>query len=152
MKINDIENIIENVKYRNGSYIKISWETDLGTAKAARIGVKVTKRVATTVRLGINYSNTAYAKQIRGEGESATTTRAPWYHHTDNKFIVEHNTNGKQYLQAFSSPNQPKVKFYMNGEECSYEQMYEMGLAIKQTPKAAMCVMTIPVENIRQLG
>ena len=148
--------ILGNTKYQNGSYIKIGYEKDLTTQKGKSWGHKIAKYTAMTVRLGINYTNTEFAKarlKMRAEGAPIKET---WYNRTDCKYVVEHKTNGKQYLQVFTSPNKSHSRYQIDGlflNKDEYEQYVAMGVAQKQTPsKGEVCVMTIPLENIKEIG
>ena len=155
MKTNEIVQILKNQKYRNGSYIKAMWIKDLTTDQGKEYGIKAEKITSCTIRLGINYSHTKFAKS-RSQIASNVPKRSPWYKHTDIQYVVEHNTNGTQYLQCFTSPNKSKSRVEINGEivtSDTYDMYVKMGLVQKQKPSSGeCCVMTIPVENIRQLG
>ena len=151
MNIQDFQQILKNMRDKHGSYIKMGWASDVSTEKAKRCGITIYKCVSTTVRLGINYSHTAYAmRAAASQGDSAP--RKPWYHHTAYKYVVEHNETGKQYVQAYCSPNKPKVTYVIDGKPCSYDTLRELGWVKKQNQASELCLMTIPIENIDELG
>lgn len=154
METNDIVQILKNSKYKNGSYIQICWVKDLTTQKGKALGIDAKKITSGTVRLGINYANTKFAKS-RAMIASDAPKRPMWYKRTDIKYIVEHNTNGNQYLQCFTSPNKMQSSIRINGNLITkedYETYVMLGYVQKQRPNEECCVMTIPVDNICQLG
>ena len=154
MKTNDIVQILKNSKYKNGSYIQICWVKDLTTEKGKALGIDAKKITSGAVRLGINYKNTKFAKS-RAMIASDAPRKPMWYKRTDIKYIVEHNTNGNQYLQCFTSPNKMKTSILINNNTITkeeYETYVKLGYTQKQRHGEECCVMTIPVSNICQLG
>lgn len=155
MNKQQINNILSEMHYQNGSYIKIAYDKDMTTVQGKKHGHSVTKMTDMTVRLGINYGNTNFAKN-RMKNEANAPVREQWYKHTDNKYIVEHKTNGKEYLQVFASPNKAKSKYDIDGIQITkneYEDYIQMGIAKKPSQNnGEICVMTIPIENIKKIG
>ena len=156
MTRNDIQQILKNMNYRNGSYIKIGFGKEMTTKKGQALGHKIYKWTETTIRLGVNYKNTKYAKARAQAVTPGATQKTPWYKHTDCKYIVEHKDNGKEYLQVFASPNKAMVVYTIDGvvmTRAQYDEYVRMGVAHKiSQSNEDVCVMTIPVENIGRLG
>lgn len=155
MTRNDIQQILKNMNYKNGSYIKIGYTKNMTTKKGELYGHTITKWTDMTVRIGINYKHTKFAIARISSGVQ-TQGRVMWYKHTDCKYIVEHKDNGKEYLQVFASPNKAKVSYAIDGQEISraqYDEYVKMGIAHKiSQSNDEICVMTIPIENIGRLG
>jgi hypothetical protein len=156
MNKQQIINTLKTMNYQNGSYIKIAYEKNVTTKAGEKMGHKVTKYTIMTVRLGINYSHTKFAQARAAQQVQTPSAREIWYKHTECKYIVEHKTNGKEYLQAFSSPNKATSWYEIDGirlDKNEYAEYVGMGIALKQSPhNEEMCVMTIPVENIKEFG
>lgn len=154
MNKQQLNNILGKLNYQNGSYINIEYEKDMTTSRGKNYGHSITKMTDMTVRLGINYGNTQFAKNR--PIKTNEPVREIWYKHTDNKYIVEHKTNGKEYLQVFSSPNKAKSKYSIDGVGMTfedYEEYIRMGVAKKPSQNnGEICVMTIPLESIKKIG
>ena len=156
MTRNEIQQILTNMNYRNGSYIKIGFIKDMTTVKGNKLGHKGYKWTEMTVRLGVNYKNTKFAKARMQVNSTESTQKTIWYKHTDCKYIVEHKDTGNEYLQVFTSPNKTKVQYSIDGHPMTrlqYDEYVNMKIAHKiNQNNNEVCVMTIPLENIKQLG
>ena len=155
MTRNDIQQILKNMNYRNGSYIKIGFHKNVATKRGQALGLNINKITEATIRLGINYKNTKFSKDRSTNQGSATSNRGIWYQHTSCRYIVAHKETGKEYLQVFTSPNKAKTYYTLDGVQISdekYNEYVALGLAHKQSKSEDVCVMTIPIENIGRLG
>lgn len=156
MTKNDIQQILKNMNYKNGSYIKIGFVKEMTTVKGNKLGHKIYKYTEMTVRLGVNYKNTKYAQAKAQAVTPGIIQKAPWYKHTSCKYIVEHKDNGKEYLQVFASPNKATVAYTIDGVAITrdqYDEYVGMGLAHKISQNNEdVCVMTIPLDSIGRLG
>ena len=156
MNKQQLTTILTNMNYKNGSYIKLGYEKDITTKKGANLSYKITKYTTMTVRLGINYTHTQFAKARFSQRDENAPVKETWYSRTDCKYLVAHKTNGKEYLQAFVSPNKSYTTYCINGTVASkeeYMELAQLGYASKPSQSTSeMCVMTIQLDGVRRLG
>ena len=157
---------------RNGQWFKITWKTEPElNAKAKKDGHKVLKITTSTIRKGIQYSNTkSYKNKMLEKAYEAgvcsnnysnfkqienDTTKLPWgqWKKGYEKLIVEH-TNKKdeynQYLRIYTSPNKAKTQYFLNGNLVSKD--YLKSLEIVQNSywnkTEVTDTMTINIDNV----
>jgi hypothetical protein len=92
-----------------------------------------------TVRIGLNYKPTA--DDI-------------WFSPTDISGIVKSNYDANRlYLQAFFSPNKPKVKYLLNGQIERKSFLVNYGyLNTKQLLHSNGNMFTLNIDNIIKIG
>lgn len=148
---------------KNGVWFKIEWTTDLNgklCAAAKRAGHVVTKEVSTTVRKGIRYANMASVRErLISEGkflvdpETGKTYVFPeklsWGEWVDGSdVLIKHKD--QYYVRLYTSPNKPKVKYFLDGEVITANDLKERGIlqpAYWNRENVEEC-MTIKVNNI----
>lgn len=144
--------------YNNGSFIRCGWQSDLSNARARKEGVVVTKQSEATVRLGIKYSNIKAVKLARATNpESEEKPRKIWFRHLEDvPAIIEHlEHTEKKYLCMYpiSKGGNPKVKYFLNGEEVTKEFLMNSGYVnASEWNKNETNIFSIPLENIRFIG
>lgn len=125
--------------YKKCSYVKILYKIDVGTDKAKANHYSVNKLVRMTVRIGLNYKPTA---------------ADIWFSPTDVSGIVKSNYDkNRLYLQAFLSPNKPKVKYLLNGQIERKSFLVNYGyLNTKQLLHSNGNMFTLNIDNIIKIG
>lgn len=142
--------------YKAGTFVKITWERDISSAKAKKQGISVTKECEGVVRVGINYNS---LKALQGV-ERSEDRKPSWFEHCQNtpKGIIQSKSdNDKKYLQVFTVPGSKiKTSISTNNNETSStaDQLYEMGLITKAalSDKDELNTFTLNVENIKSFG
>ena len=148
---------------KNGTWFKIEWKSDLNSklcAAAKRSGHVVTKEVSTTVRKGIRYANMASVrKKLISQGkflvdpETGETHVFPeklsWGEWVDgSEVLIKHKE--QYYVRLYTSPNKPKVKYYLDGMEISKQNLQKLGLlqpAYWSRENVDEC-LTLKVDNV----
>ena len=125
--------------YKKCSYVKILYKIDAGTEKAKVNHCRVNKLVRMTIRIGLNYKQ---------------TDDDMWFSPTDINGIVKSNYDeNRLYLQAFLSPNKPKVKYLFNGRIERKSFLVDYGyLNTKQLLHSNGNMFTINIDNIIKIG
>lgn len=125
--------------YKKCSYVKILYKIDVGTNKAKVNHCSVNKLVRMTVRIGLNYK---------------PTTSDAWFSPTNISGIVKNNYDeSRLYLQAFLSPNKPKVKYLFNGRIERKSFLVDYGyLNTKQFLHSSGNMFTLNIDNIIKIG
>ena len=142
--------------YKAGTFVKITWERDISSAKAKKQGISVTKECEGVVRVGINYNS---LKALQGV-ERSEDRKPSWFEHcqdTPKGIIQSKSDNDKKYLQVFTVPGSKiKTSISTNNNETSrtVDQLYEMGLITKAalSDKDELNTFTLNVENIKSFG
>lgn len=144
--------------YKAGTFVKITWERDISSAKAKKQGISVTKECEGVVRVGINYNS---LKALQGV-ERSEDRKPSWFEHcqdTPKGIIQSKSDNDKKYLQVFTVPGSKiKSSISMNNEcdetSCTVDRLYEMGLITKAALSNGdeLNTFTLNVENIKSFG
>lgn len=154
------QNVYEALKgYQKGSYIRVGFQSYLGTSAAKKSGYDIKKVTKTTGRIGIHYGNIASVK-ARKEQESQEEKKpyTIWFKHVEgHPEIVEHLKDAtRKYLQIFAVKPfaYPKVKYFLNGAEISKEELAQTGLCTQSdlAPSSGSEVFNIPLENLLFIG
>lgn len=161
-------------KINNGRFFKASWSSEVPIKKEYENRYVVSKVTISTVRKGIQYSNTkAYRDKlysrmgvecsgndflISNEFEKKYGNSLPWGKWLIPNLLIEHtNKNGEYniYLRLYSTINKPESRYYLNGREISKEGLYNMGIVKdsywnrKGTEDG---VFTVNIANILSIG
>ena len=133
----------------NGRYFKMTWKTEVPVFSRFNDIYEVTKITTSTVRKGIQYTNTkAYKNKLLKQmfeecsGTCFLTpmdfnkkykTELPWGHYRkgyENIIIDYTNKAGEfnSYLRLYLTPNKPQVKYYINGREIGKEELRAKGI------------------------
>lgn len=125
--------------YKKCSYVKILYKIDVGTNKAKVNHCSVNKLVKMTIRIGLNYK---------------PTTSDAWFSPTNISGIVKNNYDeSRLYLQAFLSPNKPKVKYLFNGRIERKSFLVDCGyLNTKRLLHSSGNMFTLNIDNIIKIG
>jgi hypothetical protein len=153
-------------KKKNGVWFKIEWTTNLNgklCAAAKREGHVVTKEVSTTVRKGIRYANMASVRErLISEGkflvdpETGETYVFPeklsWGEWVDGSdVLIKHKE--QYYVRLYTSPNKPKVQYFLNGIAIAAEELKNKGLlqpAYWTREHVEEC-MTLKVDSVNKI-
>lgn len=153
-------------KKKNGTWFKIEWTTNLNgklCAAAKREGHVVTKEVSTTVRKGIHYANMASVrKRLISEGkflvdpETGETYVFPeklsWGEWVDGSdVLIKHKD--QYYVRLYTSPNKPKVKYFLDGAEIAADELKKKDLlqsAYWNRENVEEC-MTLKVDSVNKI-
>lgn len=142
-----------------GSFVRVGFRSKLGNAEAKKQGISITKETTVTGRIGINYNNIATVKARKAEQTEAPTREFKiWFKHVEGRpEIIEHLQDAaKRYLQIFTAKphNYPKVKYFIDGQEVSKQELEFSGLCTKTDlqPSSTSEVFNIPLENIMFIG
>ena len=160
MKLEAILNRLNS--YKPGTFIKVSWTSDVSSAKAKKSGITVTKTCEGLVRVGINYNNLKAVQAQLAERDENQPKKESWYTHSQlNSCLVESkNDSEKKYLQVFTVPGK-KIKSLMtiNGDcasnvSVSPDDMYAMGYITKSAmPNGQeVNVFTLALDKITSFG
>lgn len=164
MKLEALLKALNNKK--NGVWFKMEWTTDLNSklcAAAKREGHVVTKHVSTTVRKGIRYANMASVRErLISEGkflvdpETGKTYVFPeklswgeWVEGSD--VLIKHKE--QYYVRLYTSPNKPKVQYFLNGVAIAAEELQKRGLlqpAYWNRENVEEC-MTLKVDSVNKI-
>ena len=153
-------------KKKNGTWFKIEWTTNLNgklCAAAKREGHVITKEVSTTVRKGIHYANMASVrKRLISEGkflvdpETGETYVFPeklsWGEWVDGSdVLIKHKD--QYYVRLYTSPNKPKVKYFLDGTEIAADELKKKDLlqsAYWNRENVEEC-MTLKVDSVNKI-
>jgi hypothetical protein len=115
-------------KIQNGAFIKVRYATTLPVRAASkRAGVTCFKITDATLRKGIGYANQKSVIEKVKRGELTLHHELPWGEwHPDFKGLIIIK-DGKNYVRFYPTPNKPKSRFFLNGEEVSYEKLKSSG-------------------------
>ena len=145
-----IETLLEKLEsYKAGSFVNLSWEREVSSAKAKKAGIRISKKSAGLIRTDINYDALAAVQGLdRGDKES-------WFEHYRKGILQSKKDPSKKYLQAFPVPGKKIAsKMVVQTEsdvyECPAEELYEKGLITKAalSDKSGLDTFIIGVENI----
>ena len=151
-------------KINNGRFFKASWSSEVPVKKEFENRYVVSKVTISTVRKGIQYSNTkAYREKLYSRigmehSENSKENSLPWGKWLIPNLLIEHtNKNGEYniYLRLYSTVNKPESRYYINGKEVSKEGLYNMGIVKdsywnrKGTEDG---VFTVNIANILSVG
>ena len=163
-------------KINNGRFFKASWSSEVPIKKEYENRYVVSKVTISTVRKGIQYSNTkAYkeklSKKMMAEysGNNFLTSNEfkekcgegnnlPWGKWLIPNLLIEHtNKNGEYniYLRLYSTINKPESRYYLNGKEISKEGLYKMGIVREgywNKKGVEDGVFTVNIANILSIG
>lgn len=154
----ELNNVYEALKgYQVGSFIRVGFRSYLGNAAAKKAGNVIIKQTETTGRIGIHYKNIASVKARKAEQEPSEKLYTIWFKHVEgHPEIIEHLKDAsKRYLQIFSVTNAyPKVKYFLNGEQISKEELEASGLCTKSDLASSSGgeMYNIPIENLLFVG
>lgn len=143
--------------YQKGSFIRLGWESQLGSSAAKKAGYDIRKVTEATGRIGIHYNNIASVKARKEEQSSEEKSYTVWFKHVEgHPEIIEHLKDAsKRYLQIFgASYAYPKVKYFVNGVEITKEELEATGLCTKSDLMLSSRseVYNIPIENLIFIG
>lgn len=158
--------LIDSKTIKNGSYINIEFKSKKKAYKAyeKENGATDIEKVTTgVVRFGINYYNTATYQQkqeriIASNGAPTPSRTSPYDHPMqgyENFLIVTEKDGEIHYkLKLFASKNGSKMtsRWYLNGVECSKDDLD--GIMVKQstTNESEFIEFTIKLENLIAIG
>lgn len=151
MKLEALINKLNN--YKAGTFVKVTWERDVSSAKAKKQGISITKECVGLVRVGINYNA---LKALQGV-ERSEDRKPSWFEHCEESkgLIQSKNDSSKKYLQVFTVPGS-KIKSTMitNGQVEAANVLYDMGLITKAalSNNEELHTFTLNVENIKSFG
>ena len=154
----NIKNLVEKLNtYKPGTFISVSWEKDISSAKAKKQGTEVRKKCKGVVRLGINYNNIKSIIDSLPTFDDKEFKKESWFTHCeDNRCLVKSKKDEeKKYLQIFTVPGcKIKSSIEVNGEKQSADNLYEQGLITKSSlPNSEQLVtMTLSIDNIVKIG
>ena len=149
-----LENLMEKLNsYRPGTFVKISWERDVSSAKAKKAGVSVIKKSEGVFRVDIQYENLAQVK----EREEKVEIRDSWFKHSDIHYAILENKKdeSKKYLQVFTGANtKVKTSMMVDGEVKNSQALYEEGMITKAALPSGepQLVFTLGIDNIISFG
>lgn len=170
MELNEVIKILS--KKQNGAYIKVKLCTEMTsrqTADSKKNGNIVVKETLTTVRKGVNYGNIKSVRErLMSQGKTAIDPKTgketvivgelPWgKYYKNSKTIIEHK--GNYYLRLYTSPNKPKVEYYLNNKKISSDDLRKLDIMqpsywknkdSKDSVSAEEC-MTVKIENIKEI-
>ena len=151
---------------KNGTWFKIEWTTDLNgklCAAAKREGYIVTKEVSTTVRKGIRYANMASVRErLISEGKFSVDPetgeicvfpdKLSWGEWVDgSNVLIKHKE--QYYVRLYTSPNKPKVQYFLDGIAIAAEELKNKGLlqpAYWARENVEEC-MTLKVDSVNKI-
>lgn len=153
-------------KKKNGAWFKIEWTTDLNgklCAAAKREGRVVTKKVSTTVRKGIRYANmSSVRKRLISEGKfhvdpktgethvfSEALSWGEWVDGSD--VLIKHKD--QYYVRLYTSPNKPKVQYFLDGIAIAAEELKKLELlqpAYWNRENVEEC-MTLKIDSVSRI-
>lgn len=156
----------------NGRFFKMTWKSEIPVYNKYADVYEVTKVTTSTVRKGIQYTNTkAYkTKLYRRMMEECSGTsfitpldfskkypnELPWGHYRKGyeNVIIDHTNKAGEfnsYLRLYLTPNKPEIKYYINGKEISKSELQAKGI-IKESywnnDKVKDGVFNIKIKNI----
>lgn len=164
MKLEELLKMLNGKK--NGTWFKIEWTSDLNgklCAAAKRDGHIVTKNVSTTVRKGIRYANMASVKKrLIADGKFLVDPetneihvfpeKLSWGEWVDNSgVLIKHKE--QYYVRLYTSPNTPRVQYFLDGVAIAAEELKNKGLlqpAYWNREDIQEC-MTIKASNINKI-
>jgi hypothetical protein len=151
---------------KNGTWFKIEWTTDLQNklcAAAKREGHVVTKNVSTTVRKGIRYANMASVKErLISEGKFLVDPltgethvfpeKLSWGEWVDGSDVLIRHKD-QYYVRLYTSPNTPKIQYFLDGIAIAAEELKSKGLLQPAywTSGGIQECMTLKVSNINKI-
>ena len=153
-------------KKKNGVWFKIEWTTNLNgklCAAAKREGHVVTKNVSTTVRKGIKYANMASVRErFISEGKFLVDPKTGETHIFPEKLswgewvdgsdvLIKHKD--QYYVRLYTSPNTPKVQYFLDGVAIAKEELQKLGLlqgAYWKSENVQEC-MTLKVDSVDKI-
>lgn len=163
-------------KINNGRFFKASWSSEIPVKKEYENRYVVSKVTISTVRKGIQYTNTKAYKDklfkrmsIECAGNDFLTPRElekkygngnslPWGNWLIPNLLIEHtNKKGEYniYLRLYSTINKPECRYYLNGREISKEGLYKMGIVREgywNKKGIEDGVFTVNIANILSIG
>lgn len=163
-------------KINNGRFFKASWSSEIPVKKEYENRYVVSKVTISTVRKGIQYTNTKAYKDklfkrmsIECVGNDFLTPRElekkygngnslPWGNWLIPNLLIEHtNKKGEYniYLRLYSTINKPECRYYLNGREISKEGLYKMGIVREgywNKKGIEDGVFTVNIANILSIG
>lgn len=163
-------------KINNGRFFKASWSSEVPVKKEYENRYVVTKVTISTVRKGIQYTNTkAYKDKIfkrmslecaendfstpkEFEDKYGNGNSLPWGKWLIPNLLIEHtNKKGEYniYLRLYSTINKPECRYYLNGKEVSKEGLYNMGIVKEgywNKKGVEDGVFTVNIANILSIG
>lgn len=154
------QSVYEALKgYQKGTYVRIGWESQLGSAAAKKAGLLIRKVTETTGRIGIHYQNIASVQVRKAEQEQQNMKPyTVWFKHVEgHPEIIEHLKDAtKRYLQIFAVKPfaYPKIKYFLNGIEISKQDLENTGYCTKSdlTSNSDSEVFNIPIGNLLFIG
>ena len=140
---------------RNGQWFKIEWMTEVPlTARAKKNNQVVLKYTHSTMRKGISYKNIkrVQLKKLQ-ENKENDFEKLPWgnWNPTFPGLLIEHKD--KTYVRLYTTPNKPKVTYYLNGRPIDVEKLKSLNIVPSgyfNKTEPADCI-TINVDNIQDI-
>ena len=151
MKLDAVLKKLES--YKAGTFIKIGWEREIGSAKAKKLGLSVVKRSEGVFRIDIAYDN---LKAM--QGVERNTEYESWFKHSSlhNAILESKKDESKKYLQVFTGANtKVKTQTIIAGEQKDIFSLYEDGLVTKAAlpnNNEAPLTFTLSLDNIITFG
>jgi len=149
MELSQVKQAIENTP--KGSNIVLEWLRPCKTRKG--VSVQIEKSVRMIGRMGIDYNNMAAVQDKRESGElPADPQPLPWGKWAIFPFLIEHK--GQFYVRLYNGTSDkvhPEVHFFMNGVECSKDDIAPFVLASELSEKDGDC-FCCKVENMTRIN
>lgn len=156
MKTSEILNKVSTI--RKGSFVRISYTTELPLKAKAAHTCKIVKRVDTIVRLGVNYHNIKSVKErVLQNGPSTKIYKNP-YTNIYGHILYQHE-NGNYYLQFATVNKNSNTKEYFFLEDAYGERVISKETAKELDvvqdsywTKGVPEVQKVKIENINRIG
>lgn len=150
MKVEELRKIIKENKA--GTFRSAEWKKELKTKKGVTDKIeKVT--YAKAIRLGVDYSHMAKAKEDNGinpETGNANVQELKWGHWKEFPYIIEHKD--REYLRMSLSENTKFNTVYLrNGKETTFEDICNDCLKSNFSNSKPDKVITVTVDNINYI-
>ena len=150
MKLDAVLKKLES--YKAGTFVKIGWEREIGSAKAKKLGLSVVKKSEGVFRVDIAYDN---LKAVQGVERNADYES--WFKHSSlhSAILESKKDESKKYLQVFTGANtKVKTQTFIGEEQKDIYNLYEEGLVTKAAlpNKDVSLTFTLNLDNIVTFG
>jgi hypothetical protein len=134
-----------------GSFYRLQWERVAKIRKTSELNGRITKFVDSVVRSGVDYDRMQSTKQGRADGSKpAENAGLPYGQWRQFPRVIAHK--GNAHLRFAFAPNHtPKVKFFLDGNEISKDQIMDDLLASEKQSRDDLTVFNCGLENIVKL-
>ena len=137
------------VNKRKGTFVRIKYEVDVKPS-ASNASHTIKKRVETTVRVGVAYSNLKSVKER--QSESTPSTRAPWWKWKDGylNIVKESLKNPSQEYLHFTTVHKganSRTEYFIDGKEATIDDVMELTIP-SYWNKNTTDVFDVKVENM----